>query len=186
MKKSEQIYVAFFRGINVGGNNKVEMNKLKTTFETLGFTDVATYINSGNVVFKSTSKTPSELSSTIEAAVRKDFDLDLKILVKDLQSIETINEILPATWVKDKTMRTDVMFLWEEFDKPETVQLMQLKEVDNILYASGALLWNILDKDYDQSGMLKMIGTKLYKNMTIRNVNTFRELLKMMKEMKNL
>lgn len=182
MKKSEQIYVALFRGINVGGNNKVEMKKLKTTFETLGFKDIATYINSGNVVFKSKPKAASALSSTIEDAVRRDFDLDLKILVKDLPSVEAINKILPATWVKDKTMRTDVMFLWEEFDKPVSLELMQLKEVDNILYAPGALLWNILDKDYDQSGMLKMIGTKLYKNMTIRNVNTFRKLLEMMRE----
>lgn len=182
MKKSEQIYVALFRGINVGGNNKVEMKKLKTTFETLGFKDIATYINSGNVVFKSKPKAASALSSTIEDAVRRDFDLDLKILVKDLPGIEAINKVLPATWVKDKTMRTDVMFLWEEFDKPVSLELMQLKEVDNILYAPGALLWNILDKDYDQSGMLKMIGTKLYKNMTIRNVNTFRKLLEMMRE----
>ncbi|HRO72765.1 MAG TPA: DUF1697 domain-containing protein, partial [Saprospiraceae bacterium] len=82
MKKSEQIYVALFRGINVGGNNKVEMKKLKTTFETLGFKDIATYINSGNVVFKSKPKAASALSSTIEDAVRRDFDLDLKILVK--------------------------------------------------------------------------------------------------------
>jgi len=152
MKKSEQIYVALFRGINVGGNNKVEMKKLKTTFETLGFKDIATYINSGNVV-------------------------------KDLPSIEAINKVLPTHWVKDKTMRTDVMFLWEEFDTPESLELMQLKEVDNILYAPGALLCNIMDKDYDQSGMIKMIGSKLYKNMTIRNVNTFRKLLEMMREM---
>ncbi|HRO07362.1 MAG TPA: DUF1697 domain-containing protein [Saprospiraceae bacterium] len=183
MKKSEQIYVALFRGINVGGNNKVEMKKLKTTFETLGFKDIATYINSGNVVFKSKPKAASALSSTIEDAVRRDFDLDLKILVKDLPSIEAINKVLPTHWVKDKTMRTDVMFLWEEFDTPESLELMQLKEVDNILYAPGALLCNIMDKDYDQSGMIKMIGSKLYKNMTIRNVNTFRKLLEMMREM---
>lgn len=179
---SNQIYVALFRGINVGGNNKVEMKKLKTTFEALGFTDVVTYINSGNVVFSSSSKSLPILASTIEQAVKNDFDLDLKILVKDLLSMEVINKVLPTTWVKDKTMRTDVMFLWEEFDKPESVQLMQLKEVDNLKYAPGALLWNIMYNDYDQSGMLKMIGSKLYKSITIRNVNTFRKILDIMKK----
>jgi uncharacterized protein (DUF1697 family) len=52
-------YVALLRGINVGGNNKVEMKKLKTTFETLGFTSVVTYINSGNIIFNTSDKNGS-------------------------------------------------------------------------------------------------------------------------------
>ena len=47
------IYIALFRGINVGGNNKVNMRKLKTTFDSLGFTHATTYINSGNINFSS-------------------------------------------------------------------------------------------------------------------------------------
>jgi uncharacterized protein (DUF1697 family) len=46
------VYVALLRGINVGGNNMVPMKALKASFEKLGFRDVATYINSGNVVFR--------------------------------------------------------------------------------------------------------------------------------------
>lgn len=46
------IYIALFRGINVGGNNKVEMKKLKSLLERTGFENVVTYINSGNVIFK--------------------------------------------------------------------------------------------------------------------------------------
>jgi uncharacterized protein (DUF1697 family) len=46
-------YIALLRGINVGGNHKVEMKNLKALFESLGFSDVSTYINSGNVIFES-------------------------------------------------------------------------------------------------------------------------------------
>lgn len=49
-------YVALLRGINVGGNNKVEMSKLKALFEKMGYTNVVTYINSGNVIFEAHSE----------------------------------------------------------------------------------------------------------------------------------
>lgn len=49
-------YVALLRGINVGGNNKIEMTKLKVLFESLGYTNVVTYINSGNVIFETRKK----------------------------------------------------------------------------------------------------------------------------------
>lgn len=49
------IYIALLRGINVGGNNKIEMKKLKQTFEHAGMGHVTTYINSGNIIFSSQS-----------------------------------------------------------------------------------------------------------------------------------
>ncbi len=58
-------YVALLRGINVGGNRKVEMKRLKATFERAGFADVRTYINSGNVIFGSES---TDAASTREDA----------------------------------------------------------------------------------------------------------------------
>ena len=45
------IYIALFRGINVGGNNKVDMRKLKSLLERMGFNNVTTYINSGQCYF---------------------------------------------------------------------------------------------------------------------------------------
>ena len=63
---TSMIYVALLRGINVGGNNKVDMKKLKTTFESLGFNNVVTYINSGNIVFAESSKDQSVIVSEIE------------------------------------------------------------------------------------------------------------------------
>lgn len=80
-------------------------------------------------------------------------------------------------------MRTDIMFLWEKFDNPDAIELLKLNAVDNLKYAPGALLWNIMDKDYAQSGMTKMIGTELYKNVTIRNANTFRKIHQIMQEL---
>ncbi len=128
------IYVALLRGINVGGNNKVEMKKLKTTFELLGFTNVVTYINSGNIIFEALSKEQNIIEREIERAIKQDFQLEIKVLIRNLENIETICRELPATWIKNEMMRTDVMFLWEKFDRPEIIELLPINPVDNVRY----------------------------------------------------
>ncbi|MCK9208392.1 MAG: DUF1697 domain-containing protein [Salinivirgaceae bacterium] len=174
------IYVALLRGINVGGNNKVEMKKLKTAFELLGFTNVVTYINSGNIIFEDTSKGQDVIVNEIEKAIKKDFQLDIKVLVRNFENIEIICQKLPATWLKNEMMRTDIMFLWEKFDRPGIMEQIQINPVDNVKYLPGTVLWNVEGKNYAKSGMLKLMGTELYKNMTIRNVNTVRKLHQIM------
>jgi uncharacterized protein (DUF1697 family) len=176
------IYVALLRGINVGGNNIIDMKKLKITFESLGYTKVSTYINSGNILFESPIIEKPVLEHALEAAILKDFQLDIKVLIRSSLEIEAVCLALPAHWQKNAEMRSDVMFLWEEFDKPEIVETLRLNPVDNILYVPGALLWNVEGVNYSKSGMMKLMGTPVYKHMTIRNVNTVRKLWELMRE----
>ena len=177
------IYVALLRGINVGGNNKVDMKKLKTTFESLGYTNVVTYINSGNIIFEDFSNGKDRLAGEIEDAIKRDFQLDIKVMVKSFKEIELICQQLSDTWVKDEVMRTDVMFLWEDFDSPEILQHLKINPVDNVKYAPGAVLWNVEYADYSKSGISKLAGTEIFRNMTVRNVNTVRKLYKIMEDM---
>jgi uncharacterized protein (DUF1697 family) len=176
------VYIALFRGINVGGNNIVDMRKLKTTFESLGFTNVTTYINSGNVLFKDSLKEEKELARLIEVAVKRDFQLNLKVIVINSDQLNAICAELPSTWVKNESMRTDVMFLWEKYDRPEVLEMIEIKPEDNIKYVPGAILWNIDAKDYNRSGMRKVIGTDFYRHVTVRNVNTVRKLHQIVSE----
>lgn len=180
------IYVALLRGINVGGNNKIEMKKLKSTFENLGFTQVSTYINSGNILFESPQNNPLLLRASIEKGIQNDFGLSIKVLLRNYQEMEHICQKLPENWVKNDIMRTDVMFLWEKFDKPDSIELLKITSVDRILYVPGAILWNVDGKDYNKSGMQKLVGSEIYRNMTIRNVNTFRKVFHMMTDMNDL
>ncbi len=66
-------YVAFLRGINVGGKNKVKMETLREVFSSLGFENVKTYINSGNVIFETVETAGKELAAKIESAIEKEF-----------------------------------------------------------------------------------------------------------------
>ncbi len=174
------IYIALFRGINVGGNNKVEMKKLKSLLERTGFENVVTYINSGNVIFKkSGGGSDAELARIIEQAVKDEFQLDLKIVVINSNHLDAICREIPADWVKNDEMRTDVLFLWEKYDYPGVLDIIKYKEVDNVKYVPGALVWNVREKDYTKSNMVKLVGTDLYRHITIRNVNTVRKLHEM-------
>lgn len=73
-------YVALLRGINVGGNNKVEMSRLKKVFETLGCKDVTTFINSGNVLFND-DRTSSDLHILVEMRFKKNLSYRSQLLL---------------------------------------------------------------------------------------------------------
>lgn len=171
-------YVALLRGINVGGNNKVEMKELKKLFESLGFLNVSTYINSGNIIFETDKK---ELDGLITKALHKKFGFEIRVLIRDSNNIQKLCKSIPDGWTNDTDQRTDVLFLWSEFDNKKSISLIKTSEVDRLKYSNGAIIWNINKQDYKKSGLNKFVGTVLYKNMTARNVNTIRKLNELMK-----
>ncbi len=175
------IYVALLRGINVGGKNKVEMRKLKTTFEDVGMGNVTTYINSGNVVFTDNRRKPPRIVSVLEEAIAADLGLEIKVLIRDLPAIKKVLKALPEHWTNDATMRCDVMFLWERFDRKDVVKELTINpEIEDVKYVPGAVIWRVDRSNVTRSRIYKMIGTDLYRGMTIRNCNTVRKLAELM------
>jgi uncharacterized protein (DUF1697 family) len=81
-------YIAMLRGINVGRGKVVKMERLRTLFATLGFGEVRTYVQSGNVVFQSERK--SELTRTIAAKIQSDFGLTVPVLIKTSKELTQI------------------------------------------------------------------------------------------------
>ncbi len=174
-------YVALLRGINVGGKNKVAMPRLKKTFEAVGLTDVTTYINSGNVIFKEARRKPATIVSALEKAIEKDFGFPIRVLIRDLPAVKKVIQALPEAWTNDQKMKCDVMFLWKEVDRKDIVKDLTVKpEIEDLVYVPGALIWRVDRPAITRSGMLKMVGTDLYKAMTIRNCNTVRKLAELM------
>lgn len=174
-------YVALLRGINVGGKNKVEMRKLKSTFEQAGMSNVTTYINSGNVVFTDNRHKPPTIISVLEAAIESDLGLSIKVLIRDLPAIRKVTRALPETWTNDAKMKCDVMFLWKGFDRKDILKELKIKpEIEDVIYVPGAIIWRVDRPNQTRSGLIKIVGTDLYKGMTIRNCNTVRKLAEMM------
>lgn len=177
------VYVALLRGINVGGTKKVDMKQLRAVFEQAGMDSVSTYINSGNVIFSSKIRGHARIERMLEEAISERFGFEIKVLVRDVNSMRAAVSAIPSHWVNDQTMRCDVIFLWREVDRPSVVNQLTFKpEMEDVKYMKGAVIWRIDRKNATRSGMGKLIGTPLYKQMTIRNVNTARKLLDLMEQ----
>src|SRR5258708_27450266 len=109
-------YVAFLRGVNVGGKSIVAMAAIKEALVALGLTDVRTYINSGNVIFSTRASDAQRLTARIEKALEQRTGSAIKVLVMDHKTLGKIVDAIPRIWVDDKSMRTYVLLLWNELD----------------------------------------------------------------------
>lgn len=175
------VYVALLRGVNVGGKNKVNMKELKATFEDAGMTSVRTYINSGNAIFTTAGRRQLRLADTLEDAIARRFGFRIDLLVRDLKNMRAVVKAIPPGWKNDDTTKCDVMFLWDAVARPSILKQLQVKpDIDDVRYAAGAIIWRADRNGLTRSGMMKLVGTDLYKQMTIRNVNTTRRLLELM------
>jgi uncharacterized protein (DUF1697 family) len=176
------VYVALLRGVNVGGKAMVSMGTLKEQFEGLGFGQVKTYINSGNIIFTTPETDRTTLTQQIEKAIRTP-ELDIKVLLKNLAEIKGLLAAIPDDWENNSETKCDVLFLWPESDNAEMLeQIPNNDEVETVRYEPGAILHNVTRANATKSRMTRIIGTPLYKNITIRNINTVRKLLTIMED----
>ena len=106
------------RGINVGGNKKVEMKRLKALFEQLGGTKVSTYINSGNVLFEFEGDR-EEIFDRVKANLKSEFEFEIPVLIKTQQELREIAEAIPKEWQNDTEQKTDVAYLFKAIDSEE-------------------------------------------------------------------
>ena len=174
-------YVALLRGINVGGNNTVDMKQLKTCFETAGFKNVSTYINSGNVLFETSEKSKKTIVACIETGIETTFGFPVRVIIRTNKNIANVLNSVPRTWKNDVEQKTDVLFLRDGYARSHSLSLIQHnQQVDTLKDVDGAIVWRVMKKDYTLSGMNKLIGTEIYKNMTARNINTVRKLSALM------
>jgi uncharacterized protein (DUF1697 family) len=174
-------YVCLLRGINVGGNGIVSMADLKAVFVGLGFTNVGSYINSGNLIFSSTVSDARKLESMIESEILAKLKMDLKVVVRSRKEITEVLKHLPKDWEYPENYRCDVIFLRHEIDDPELVNRIAVKEgVDEVSYFKGTIFWSALKSEITKSKATKLVGTKEYKFMTIRTLRTVRKLEEMM------
>ncbi|MBU0485069.1 MAG: DUF1697 domain-containing protein [Proteobacteria bacterium] len=172
-------YAALLRGVNVGKSVKVPMASLRSLIENIGFRNVATYLNSGNVIFD--SELPKrEIESSIEESLAKLIGQKIPVLVKSSSELDLITNSIPAEWQNDDLQKTDVAYLFKEADNEKTlVSLPVRREFPDVRYVEGALFWNVSRKNYNKSQLNKIIGHVLYEKMTIRNINTARQLARL-------
>src|SRR5438105_8007792 len=152
-------YVALLRGINVGGKAMVPMAKLKKTFERLKLKNVATYINSGNVVFTGGGSDRARLRSRIEKAIVDDFELDVSVVLRDTAELKMVVDELPSTWQNGDKYKCDVLFS-DEFRSAASVELLPLTPgIEEVRFVPGAILCRIPRAKQSKSKLTRLVGT---------------------------
>jgi len=117
-------YVAFLRGINVGGNNMIKMERLREIVAALGFGDVKTYVNSGNVIFE-TKKTPDKkLAASIHDVIKKEFGMDISVMVRSIDEIKEIIAKNPYEGQFENDKELHIFFLNEPLSTEHRELLM--------------------------------------------------------------
>jgi uncharacterized protein (DUF1697 family) len=175
------VYIAFLRGVNVGGKTIVSMAAIKGALVDLGLRDVRTYINSGNVLFSTAASDTRKLAARIEKALEEHIGMPIRVLVMDHTTLKKLVDSIPRNWVDDKTMRTYVLLLWKELDDRTILERLPVKPgVDNLRYVPGAVIWQVDRKDIAKSRMNRIVGTPDYKQITMRSANTMRKLDEML------
>lgn len=178
---SLMIYVALLRGINVGGNTMVRMADLRGCFTQLGFSDVATYINSGNVIFSSNTHNARTLEKRIETALATAFHLPLRVVVRSRNDIASLIDHLPESWSHAGDKKCNVIFLHTSIDTPTIVQNFKPKPgIEELYYHPGVLFWSADTGALTRSAMIGVSKSNLYKQMTVRNLNTVRKIYELM------
>ncbi len=170
-------YVAFLRGINVGGHNKIKMETLREMFAALGYKNVKTYINSGNVIFETIEADDNALAAKIEQAIQAEFSLNIKVMVRTISEIEDIiiNNPFDGRFENDKDLH--ILFSGEELPEDKRLLLLSnnneneqfaVRNREIFCLLRVGVLDSLLGKDY--------IGKKLKTPATARNWRTINKI----------
>lgn len=173
-------YVVLLRGVNVGGNHRVPKAEFQAVLEGLGFRDVVIYINSGNAVFTSDHVVKVR---DVQAALEKHFGFAIPTLILPGDKVKAIAAAIPVHWTNDSPkpdksgQKSDVLYLFDDINAPDIIEKLGHKpEIETMLYIDGAVLANVTRKNQARGSLQKLIGTKLYASVTIRNIATAKKL----------
>ena len=173
-------YLALLRGINVGGKNLVRMADLRAAFETMGFADVATYIASGNVLFRAPRQGREALAERIESDLTRRFGTELKVVLLTEANLKAVVDGAPEGFGGDSHL-CDVVFVRKPLTVKKAFGLLELREgVDRAWSGSAVLYMSRLAAKATSSRLNRIASLPEYKNMTIRKWSTTTKLLGLM------
>jgi len=182
-KSPLNVFVALLRGVNVGGKNMISMKSLKESFEKLGFAAVTTYINSGNIIFKTKEADARKLEQKIEQMLARDYELGSKVVVRSLPEMESLVQSFPKNWNSDSAWRYNVVYLRHTIDSEKILAELEIrKDIEEVFYRPGTLLWSSQMSALKGTEGLQFSSRKMGQEITVRNTNTTRKLCDLMKK----
>jgi uncharacterized protein (DUF1697 family) len=174
-------FISLFRGINVGGNHRVKMNDLKTIYEALGLTDVQTYIQSGNVVFKSPELDITHVQQHLIESVAQTFGFRVEIIMRTVAEFQEIIAKNPFQGRHEKAAHwIAVMFLSAPPEQAAQEKLLKTYVGPEEIFFLGKEVYIYYTDGMGRSKLSNnFIEKKLKVDGTTRNWNTILQLQEM-------
>jgi uncharacterized protein (DUF1697 family) len=166
-------YIAFLRAINVGGHN-TRMSELKSLFESLGFSNVETFIASGNVIFETSAKDTAKLEKKIEILLKDVLGYEVFTFVRTPGEVAAVAKYKPF---KVKGEALNVAFIAEPLEVPSVQKLMTLKnEIDDFHVYGREVYWLCQVRQSDSKFSNVLLEKTIGRRATFRGINTIQKM----------
>lgn len=171
---NQQIYCAFFRGINIGPHKKVPMARVKELFAEFGATDISTLLNSGNVVFTKNARNEHDLEHLIEHMMEREFGFLVPTIVRSRDEVQKMINAKPFAGIEvTKDIRLYATLLQKETPPPIALPYTSDDTSYRILAADNAVVYSVLDvSKTGTTEVMNVLEKEWGKEVTTRNWNT--------------
>lgn len=172
-------YIALLRGINISGKNKVSMPLLKVAFEDVGFLDVSTYINSGNVLFSSDISDKNELINLCQSIIEERFELNIPVAIITSKELSEALANAPEWWDIEEEWIHQAIFLVPPTTVEEVYKAVgdAKPEHEMVEYYGNVIFWSAPRASLSKTRWYKIASSSVNSKVTIRNANTAKKLL---------
>jgi len=170
-------YIAFLRAINVGGHT-VKMDTLRQLFESLGFSDVETFIASGNVVFETTTRDARTLEKKIEHQLQEALGYEVATFIRTDAELADIANYKPFRQADlDAAVALNIAFLAEPLDAQSKQKLMALRtDIDDFHVHGREIYWLCLKKQSESTFSNAVLEKTLGRRSTLRGADTVKKM----------
>ena len=169
-------YIAFLRGINVGGQKKIPMAELRELLSKSGFENVKTYIQSGNVIFQSTEGNIESLELNIQNTIKNYFGFEVPVIVKIPKELKQIFDACPFS--EEEKLNSYFMMLYAVPDRAIVDEVLNISYPNEIFHISNDCVYFYCATGYGKAKMSNnFFERKLKVTATARNYKTMVKLL---------
>ena len=177
-------FLALLRGINVGGKNIILKGQLRQAFEDMGFTCVRTYIQSGNILFRSADGDIDAHRRNIETVLSERFSYNARAVVLSEEHFKSVVKEAPDGWGSDDRFSHRILFVLGDATPGEIMGQFESpdREVDIFTLGRRVIYSSVSTTHMTKSILRKLPTTPSYQQVTVRNHNTVNRLNKLFDE----
>ncbi len=173
-------YIALLRGINISGKNKISMPESKSHFIALGYADVLTHLNSGNIVFSAEEIIETVLADKIKAMIQEQFELNIPVFVISQEELKDLLSKAPDWWGTDNKELYDNLIFVLPFSTAKIIAEKigePTNELEQIYICKNAIFWAFNRERYSKANWWKKTAsTGIGEMLTIRTANTLKKI----------